>query len=86
MSEEPPKRHGERPQDVASEILHEVGDELAAVVSVPGEITYRTLNNFFEFLGDSAILIAQTKRFNFKGAINIRDTISQMAIRAVYSH
>ncbi len=85
MSEEPPKKHGGRPQDVASEILHEVGDELAAVVSVPGEITYRTMSKFFVFLGDSAILTARTMRFIFKGAINLRDTFNQMAFIGVYS-
>lgn len=78
-------RHRDSPHDVVSEILHDVGDELAAVVSVPGELTYRTLNRFFEFIGESALLMAKAARFIAKGAIDFRDTIQQMAFIGVAS-
>ena len=85
MREEPPNRHGGRPRDVAGEILHEMGDELAAVVSVPGELTYRTLTRFFEFIGEFAILIARTLGFMLRGKIDVRDTFNQMAVIGVNS-
>lgn len=79
MTEDPDNRQSHRPQDVVSEMLHEVGDDLAAVVSVPGEITYRTLNRFFEFIGESSLLVGRSLRFIVTGAINVRDTLTQMA-------
>lgn len=85
MREEPPERQRGRPQDVAGEILQEVGDELAAVVSVPGEITYRTLSRFFEFLGGSAILMGRTLMYILRGSVNLRDTFVQMASIGVNS-
>lgn len=85
MREEPPNRRRGRPQDVAGEILHDVGDELAAVVSIPGELTYRTLTKFFEFLGDTSILFARALRFIFRGAIDVRDMFNQMALIGVNS-
>lgn len=85
MREDQPSRHRGRPGDIAGEILHEVGDELAAVVSVPGELTYRTLTKFFEFLGDFSILFARTARFIFTGAVDLRDTFAQMAFIGVAS-
>ena len=85
MREEPPNRHRGRPQDVAGEILHEMGDELAAVVSVPGELTYRTLAQFFEFIGEFAILIWRTLGFILRGKIDARDTFNQMATIGVNS-
>jgi len=85
MREEPPNRHRGRPQDVAGEILHEMGDELVAVVSVPGELTYRTLSQFFEFIGESAILTWRALGFILRGKIDVRDTFSQMATIGVNS-
>ena len=85
MREEPPNRHRGRPQDVAGEILHEMGDELAAVVSVPGELTYRTLSQFFEFIGESAILTWRALGFILRGKIDVRDTFNQMATIGVNS-
>ena len=62
-----------------------MGDEIAAVVSMPGEVTYRTLNRFFEFIGEFSILLARTWRFIFRGGIDLRDTVSQMAFIGVAS-
>ena len=62
-----------------------VGDELAAVAAVPGELTYRTLTKFFEFLGETSILLARTARFILSGAVNMRDTVAQMAFIGVAS-
>ena len=84
-TDEEPSKHRDKPGDVVSEILHDVGDELAAVVSVPGELTYRTVNRFFEFIGESFLLLGQAARFIFKGAINVRDTMDQMAFIGVAS-
>jgi phospholipid/cholesterol/gamma-HCH transport system permease protein len=80
-----PNRHSERPGDVVSEILHDVGDELAAVVSVPGELTYRTFTRFFEFIGETSVLLGSALRFIFRGAVDIRDTVNQMAYIGVAS-
>lgn len=80
-----PNRERHRPGEVAGEILHDVGDELAAVVSVPGVLTYRTLTKFFDFIGESSIIIAQALRFILKGAVNFQDTINQMALIGVNS-
>lgn len=70
---------------MVSEILHDVGDELAAVVSVPGELTYRTFTKFFEFIGETFILLGRALSFIFRGAIDIRDTVNQMALIGVES-
>ena len=56
MRQEPPSGDRDRHPDVVGEILHDVGDELAAVVSVPGELTYDTLIRFFGFIGDFSTL------------------------------
>ena len=80
-----PNRHSDKPSDVVSEILHDVGDELAAVVSVPGELTYKTFTNFFEFIGDTSMLLGSAVRFILRGAVDIRDTINQMAFIGVSS-
>ncbi len=80
-----PERHSDRPGDVVSEILHDVGDELAAVVSVPGELTYQTFTKFFEFIGETSMLLGSALRFIFRGAIDLRDTINQMAFIGVAS-
>jgi len=85
MTDDQSNRQREKPGDVVSDILHDVGDELAAVVSVPGELTYRTLNKFFEFIGESFLLIGRTAQFVFRGAIDVRDTLNQMALIGVAS-
>ena len=72
-------------RDVVGEVLHDVGDEIAAVVSVPGEIAYRTLNEFFLFIGEFSILLARAWRFILKGAVDLRDTVNQMAFIGVAS-
>jgi phospholipid/cholesterol/gamma-HCH transport system permease protein len=77
------ERTGRR--DVVGEVLHDVGDEIAAAVSVPGEYTYRTLSKFFDFIGETSILLARTWRFIFRGRIDLRDTVSQMAFIGVAS-
>ena len=63
-----------------SEILHDVGDELAAVVSVPGELTYETFTKFFEFIGEASLLLGRALKFILRGAVDIRDTVNQMAL------
>lgn len=85
MRPDPPDRENQRPRDVVGEILHDVGDELAAVVSVPGELTYQTLNKFFGFLGDCSILFTRALRFIVSGAVDIRNTLAQMAVIGVDS-
>lgn len=85
MRPDPSDRENQRPRDVVGEILHDVGDELAAVVSVPGELTYQTLNRFFGFLGDSSILFTRALRFIVSGAIDVRNTLAQMAAIGVDS-
>jgi len=66
-------------------MLQEVGDELAAVVWMPGELTYQALSRFFEFIGESSILLARSLRFIFRGAVNAKDTVGQMAFIGVAS-
>lgn len=68
-----------------SEILHDVGDELAAVVSVPGELTYQTFTRFFEFIGEVSMLLGSAARFVLRGAVDLRDTVNQMAMIGVAS-
>ncbi len=85
MREDPSSRDRERHPDVVREILQDVGDELTAVVSMPGELTYQTLTQFFEFIGDSALLVGRTTRFIARGAISARDTLAQMAFIGVAS-
>lgn len=80
-----PNRHSEKPGDVVSEILHDVGDELAAVVSVPGELTYQTFTRFFGFIGEFSALLGRTLQFVFRGAIDLKDTLNQMAYIGVSS-
>jgi len=80
-----PNRHPEKPGDVVSEILHDVGDELAAVVSVPGELTYLTINKFFGFIGEFFIMLGRALRFIVGGKIDAKDTVNQMATIGVAS-
>ena len=80
-----PNRHSEKPGDVVSEILHDVGDELAAVVSVPGELTYQTFTKFFEFIGEFSALLGRALQFVVRGAIDLKDTLNKMAYIGVSS-
>lgn len=72
-------------KDVVGEVLQDVGDEIAAVVSLPGEYTYRALAKFFDFIGESSILLARTWAFILRGRIDLRDTVNQMAFIGVAS-
>ncbi|MDO8684386.1 MAG: ABC transporter permease [Armatimonadota bacterium] len=85
MNQDSQNHERARPVDVVSDIIHEVGDEIAAVVAVPGEITYRTLNRFFEFIGNSSILFVQAWSYILRGSLNLRSTIGQMAAIGVDS-
>jgi phospholipid/cholesterol/gamma-HCH transport system permease protein len=85
MRENQSSRDRERRHDVVSEILHDVGDELSAVVAAPGELAYTTLSRFFEFIGESSILLARTARFILRGKVNLTDTVNQMALIGVAS-
>lgn len=85
MRDDSSRSNRNRRNEVVGDILHDVGDELAAVVSVPGEITYKTLSQFFEFIGDSSLLLVRTVGFILRGAVDLRDTIWQMALIGVAS-
>jgi phospholipid/cholesterol/gamma-HCH transport system permease protein len=79
MSQNSPNHERIRPVDVVSDIIHEVGDEIAAVVAVPGEFTYRTLNRFFEFIGNCGILFVQAFGYILRGSFSGRQLVNQMA-------
>jgi len=85
MTDNSPHRDRAKPGDVVGEILHDVGDELAAVVAMPGEVTYIALRKFFEFMGEFSLLLAGTLSFVFRGAVSLKDTVSQMALIGVGS-
>ena len=74
-----------KPSEVMSDIIHEVGGEIAAVVAVPGELTYRTLNRFFEFTGNSGILFTQALGFILRASLSARTVVTQMAVIGVDS-
>lgn len=84
MEERPPNERT-RPADVMSDIFHEVGDEIAAVVAVPGELTYRALNRFFEFIGNSGTLFIQAMGYIIRASLSVRSTMMQMAVMGVDS-
>ena len=79
MNQDSPNHERTSPVDLVSDIMHEVGDEIAAVVAVPGELTYRTLNRFFEFIGNSGILFVQALGYLSRGFLGGRLTLMQMA-------
>ncbi|MDO8587033.1 MAG: ABC transporter permease [Armatimonadota bacterium] len=85
MNQDSPNHERTRPADVVTDIIHEVGDEIAAVVAVPGEITYRTLNRFFEFIGNSGILFTQALGYVLRGSLSMRGTVAQIATIGVDS-
>ncbi|MCX8052525.1 MAG: ABC transporter permease [Armatimonadetes bacterium] len=71
--------------DLVGEVLQDVGNEVAAVVSAPGEYVFRAFTKFFEFIGESSILLTRTVRFILAGRIDLRDTVNQMAFIGVAS-
>jgi len=71
--------------EAVGDIVRVVGDELTAFVSVPGEITYRAVTRFFEFIGTTWILLGMTLRYILTGAVSVRDTFDQMAFIGVNS-
>jgi len=71
--------------EAVSEIIHEVGDEIAAAVALPGEITYRALDQFFTFIGGTLLLLGRSLAYVFRAAVNIGDTINQMSTIGVAS-
>ena len=54
-------------------------------MSAPGELTYQALDRFFEFIGECSILMARTMALIFRGAIDFKDTVNQMALIGVAS-
>jgi phospholipid/cholesterol/gamma-HCH transport system permease protein len=71
--------------EAVSEIIQEVGDELAAAVAVPGEITYRTLDKFFTFIGGTSELFARACAYILRASIDVRETLNQMSVIGVAS-
>lgn len=71
--------------EAVNEIIQEVGDELTAAVAVPGEITYRTFDNFFTFIGGTFTLFARAMAYILTAAIDIKESVSQMATIGVAS-
>lgn len=71
--------------EAMSEMIHDVGDELAAAVAVPGEITYRTLDQFFTFIGGTTMLLGRALAYVTRVAVDARDTIAQMSSIGVAS-
>jgi phospholipid/cholesterol/gamma-HCH transport system permease protein len=66
-------------------LMHEFGEDIVEVASVPGQITYQAISKFLSFLGESTVLFVRTLRFVLTGSINFRDTVSQMSIIGVSS-
>jgi len=73
------------PAEAVGDIVRVVGDELAAFVSMPGEITYRAITRFFEFIGSTWILLGAALRYILLGAVSRQDTVYQMATIGVNS-
>jgi phospholipid/cholesterol/gamma-HCH transport system permease protein len=71
--------------EAVSEIIQEVGDEIAAAVAVPGEITYRTMDRFFTFIGGTSELLARAIAWIFRGGVELTETFEQMAAIGVAS-
>lgn len=67
------------------DIVRVVGDELTSFVALPGEITYRAITRFLEFIGSSWILLGITIRYIALGGASLRDTVYQMAFIGVNS-
>ena len=85
MNDKHSNSDNEKQVETVSEILHEMGDGLVTVAALPGEIVYRTIMKFFEFLGDGSVLLAKSLKCIFKGSFSARDTLYQMASIGVAS-
>lgn len=84
------RRHGPDEErslrsEAVSEMIQEVGDELAAAVSIPGEITYRTVDRSLGFIGGTSILFGGAMSYILRAAVDVRDTMNQMAVIGVAS-
>lgn len=71
--------------EAVGDIVRGLGDELTSFVSMPGEITYKAVSKFFEFIGSTWILLGITLRYIILGSIGLRDTAYQMAAIGVNS-
>lgn len=71
--------------EAVSGMIRGLGDELAAVISMPGEITYKAVTRFFEFIGGAWILLGISLRYVILGSVSLRDTFFQMASIGVNS-
>lgn len=85
MAEEPTTGNRERRGEAVGEILQDVGDELTAVMAAPGELAFRSVIRFLEFLGESSLLLGRTVKFIVRGAVDTKDTLNQMAAIGVAS-
>ena len=85
MTDQSPNEEKHKPAEAVSEFIHEIGDDLVMAAGVPGEITYRTLYRFFDFIGDSSLLLFQTLCRMLRGALPARETIKQMELVGVNS-
>jgi len=85
MGRHEPEENKPHRSDSVGDVIHEVGDELVAVVSLPGEITYRTIERFLSFLGGISILFWRSASLIARGAVDLRETIAQMSIIGVSS-
>lgn len=79
MRRNEPEEDRARRGEAVSEMLHEVGDELVAVVAVPGELTYRTLDKFFTFIGGTSELLFRALGYVVRASVDAKGTIDQMA-------
>jgi phospholipid/cholesterol/gamma-HCH transport system permease protein len=71
--------------EAVHEIFQEVGDELAAAVSVPGEIVYQTLDKFLSFVGGASTIFVRALGYVFSGRIDAKETTNQMSVVGVAS-
>ena len=85
MNQEPPNKDKDSAAEVVGDALHEMGDEIAAVVSAPGEFTYRTIFKFLDFVGGSSVLLGRCIRYIFQRRLDVRETIRQMGVIGVAS-
>ncbi|HPP73620.1 MAG TPA: ABC transporter permease [Armatimonadota bacterium] len=84
MRQDEPRERTPRSEAV-SEIIQEVGDELTAAVAVPGELTYRTLDKFFTFVGGATSLLGRALGYVLRASIDVRETFNQMSAIGVAS-
>ena len=65
--------------------LERVEAQVAFAASIPGLLVYRSVDRFFEFLGDSFLLVLRTCRFLFRARVDFREIVNQMAFIGVAS-